>query len=137
MIDWNKPIQTRDGRKARKLGDLAHAAFGEPIVCAVTGRNGLEFVACYAPSGEFYGPGRPARVQPSDSDMDLVNAPPAEVFSDVVYVNEFDGETPSIRTDVLHAEASVQHCSRYTQTSEWRFSSTRGWVNVGSRKFHT
>jgi hypothetical protein len=65
-FDPTKPVQTRDGRKARIL--CTDLKTDQPIVAAVTNRCGEEFAHRFSISGHFY---------PSQTvaDIDLINIP--------------------------------------------------------------
>ena len=45
MIDWTKPIQTKDGKKARLLGEINHPRF--PMVVAIWWDDEQELVDTY------------------------------------------------------------------------------------------
>jgi len=65
-LDFNKPIQTRDGRSVRiictdKKGDF-------PIVVLITNPSGKEEVCTYTEDGYYY-------ENEAQCDSDLVNAP--------------------------------------------------------------
>ena len=71
MIDLNKPVQTRDGRKARILAtDVAHETY--PVAAAVTSANGKEeYIEAYTALGTY-------TKGISENYMDLVNVPVRE-----------------------------------------------------------
>ncbi len=53
MIDWTKPIQTRDGRAARVVASgLKGTEY--PVVVVITHENGNESSDCYMQSGSCY-----------------------------------------------------------------------------------
>ncbi len=65
-LDLTKPVQTRDGRKARIIcTDRLHGV--EPIVALVTEQDGVEYAADYRTNGRF--------LNFSESDWDLINVP--------------------------------------------------------------
>ena len=53
MIDWNKPLQTVDGRAARLIGVL-DTALRDTHICAVITDSGNEGAFIYPPSGTYY-----------------------------------------------------------------------------------
>lgn len=66
-VDWTKPIQTRDGRKAELLckdllGDFSHAV---KVKC----KEG-NMIGCYKPNGNRF---------QHESDYDIINVPPQKV----------------------------------------------------------
>lgn len=68
MIDWDKPIQTRPGRKARVLDrNLAHRK--DCVAVAITECNGRETVECYNPDGLW--------IAGLETSFDIVNAKPS------------------------------------------------------------
>ncbi|API58546.1 hypothetical protein BSL82_03825 [Tardibacter chloracetimidivorans] len=52
MIDFNKPVRTRDGRKARIVATDAAGKF--PVVALVTGYDGNEYPDTFLLSGSSY-----------------------------------------------------------------------------------
>ena len=67
MFDPTKPIQTRDGRKARILATDLNDSMNFPLVVAVTGTNGYEFVYTYREGGKV--------MVDIERDDDLFNVP--------------------------------------------------------------
>lgn len=66
-FDPTKPVQTRDGRKARILAtDIKHEKY--PISAAVTMGNGNEVVCAFSPDGCFH-------YERMHRNEDLVNIP--------------------------------------------------------------
>lgn len=81
-VDWTKPIQTRDGRKARLLGMLDNKIYTHAV--AITDGAG-EFVTICADNGTY---------SDTASRLDIVNIPPKPRQIDV-WVNYFyDGLYP-------------------------------------------
>lgn len=67
MIDWNKPLQTKDGRKAefvRKINNESPFCY----MVIITDKDGIEWIGFYEESGQF-------RHNP-DASLDLINPPP-------------------------------------------------------------
>lgn len=81
MIDWTKPIRTKDGAEARLLGELSNTSY--PMVVAVTATNAAgdtyEALHRYRRDGRFA-----EAAHRSDHQMRLENVP-------VVYVILLDG----------------------------------------------
>lgn len=76
MIDWSKPIQTVDGRKARLLGELMlPAVCDERRVVAVEDPKGYERAYVYIESGQFF--------HDRKSQHDIINVPPRKVAREV------------------------------------------------------
>lgn len=88
MINWDKPLVTRDGNKARLLGKLNNKQNLYPYQVAVEFTDG-ENCFCYTSEGKFYAYGK------VEDSLDLFNVAPSTyipVWNDV-YVNgsEFRG----------------------------------------------
>ncbi len=66
MIDFNKPVQTRDGRKVRIL--CTDAKCGMPIVALVMANTGTEVPVAYYKDGAIFN-------STNDSGADLINVP--------------------------------------------------------------
>ena len=71
MVDWSKPIQTRDGRKARLLGQIVNQRFGghTRVVCitdTVAGDEWVHYVNAY--SGSVHN-------EADDRNYDIINVP--------------------------------------------------------------
>lgn len=65
MIDWTKPIQTRDGRAARVVAtDLNGTEY--PVVVVITHRNGNQGADAYTQSGSCY-------VDADETGDDIIN----------------------------------------------------------------
>lgn len=74
MIDFSKPVQTRDGRKARIIcTDANHIMY--PIVVLIT-TDGLESPYSFAINGQYDAK--------EESSKDLVNAPDRQVHADLI-----------------------------------------------------
>lgn len=116
MIDWNKPIQTRDGRPAKFLAKLERETC--PYVFAV-GEGNDQFIASCGDDG---------RVIAGDvSGIDPVNVP-EEFLSEPVYVNVYECNLPCLHPSIDLAARSIARDSRYLRTERWVFSTTRGWL---------
>lgn len=82
MIDWNKPLETKDGRKARYLGQLTHPKWCRAV--AIQDANTGEHLASYTESGRYSPDG--------ESQADLINPPPPkrkEVLNGVYVLQRF------------------------------------------------
>lgn len=66
LFDKTKPVQTKDGRKARIVAELNDTTY--PLVVVITHKNGVEQVQQYQQEGFIYGPRSP-------NNLDLVNIP--------------------------------------------------------------
>jgi len=66
-IDWNKPVQTRSGRKVRVL--CTDLAGDHPVVAAITYDDGSENVDTWTIAGRYHFSAR------HESGLDLVQAP--------------------------------------------------------------
>jgi hypothetical protein len=76
MIDWNKPVQTRDGRKVRVVcTDVRHPAY--PILALVTHYAGHEESTGYTQEGFYYS-------HKNETPSDLVNVPQRHVHADLI-----------------------------------------------------
>lgn len=76
-LDFNKPIQTRDGRQAKFLHTVNNPDHDYPVFVVVTNSDGTDRVDCYTTRGEFY--------KGSPDVLDIVNVPEYEykiVFKD-------------------------------------------------------
>ena len=70
-FDPTKPVETRDGRKARIIcTDRAHEQY--PLLALLTASNGVENYASFAADGSFY-------AGMGESESDLVNVEPEKV----------------------------------------------------------
>jgi hypothetical protein len=70
MFDPSKPVQTRDGRKARIIcTDLKHPEF--PVIAVITDRYGNEFAVAYTKDGRWR--------NDTQDDSDLLNIPEKRV----------------------------------------------------------
>lgn len=70
-LDLSKPVQTRDGRKARIIAtDLAG---NQPLAVAVTDPSGNEWLSCFSLDGAYY------VHKTSLAPEDLVNAPDVKI----------------------------------------------------------
>ncbi len=73
MIDWTKPVQTRDGRKVRVLcTDGPRKDF--PVIALIDGRQFAEY---FMSSGRY--------MQHGDGQLDLINVPEPQRFTLLVY----------------------------------------------------
>ncbi len=76
IVDWTKPIQTVDGRKARLLGELkASSVHNESRVVAVEEPNGDEHAKSYFEDGQYFSDRK--------SQHDIINVPPRRVMREV------------------------------------------------------
>ena len=77
MIDWSKPIQTVDGKKARLLGELKtlHTENDNKVV-AVELPTGYECVYTYYANGRSF-------LHKEDHTRDIINVPPRKVTHEV------------------------------------------------------
>lgn len=71
-VDWDKPIQTRDGRQARLLGMRNHPKYPRVVAAPAYGGDGFENVDVYTEDGEVYAGGQPHA-------CDIINAPQRHV----------------------------------------------------------
>ena len=102
-IDWTKPIQTRDGRKARYLGTLA-GDYAYPIVVAVECRN--EETVSYCSNCGVQNPSG------KESTNDIINVPPQPVVHTTWLVVADMGRgiccTPLCTSESAHCFAETQ-----------------------------
>lgn len=70
-FDPEKPVQTRDGRKARIL--CADRSGTDLPIIALREARGIEIVETYAADGTIYGTG-------TKNDLDLINIPEKRVY---------------------------------------------------------
>ena len=86
MIDFTKPVQTKDGRSVRILCTDANSPY--PIVGLVNGvsdsEGGCEYVLSWTRDGVISN-------VPGDDSVDLVNAPHRVKVKIIVYTNPDDG----------------------------------------------
>jgi hypothetical protein len=83
MFDPTKPVQTRDGRKARIIcTDRENVEY--PIVALIASAGGEEIAATFTDDGRFYYAGR-------EDDDDLVNVPETTERSFAVYPSSEGG----------------------------------------------
>ena len=81
MIDWTKPIQTRDGRAARVISLSADLQLRDgnrqPVVVAVkaTTTTSEDLCSCEQ-DGHFFPPGTDTQ---QVSDTDIINVPPPDI----------------------------------------------------------
>lgn len=76
-VDWTKPIQTRDGRKAEFLRETNHTEY--PMLCLVTDSRGIQQPTTYTSSGAYW------RDNPCFKEFDIINTPePSPVEDEVV-----------------------------------------------------
>lgn len=88
-LDLTKPVQTRDGRKARIIcTDALSATY--PVVALVMSKDGFEYTSAYTLEGEYH--------PPNVCDEDIFNIPVEVVTFKNVYFDVNSGETPSIYT---------------------------------------
>jgi hypothetical protein len=91
MIDLTKPVQTRDGRKARIIESSANTYYQDtlqPIVALITKEDGKESVTAFSADGRW---------MPNGIDgMDLINVPEPETR----WVNFYDGSI----ADAVHPD---------------------------------
>lgn len=97
MLDFNLPIQTRDGRPVRILCTDRKSETPYPVLALATSPSGHEFLIACLPSGKV--------VDDLDFPTDLVNAPRVD-FSKPV--RQRDGTPVRILcTDMIHPEYPV------------------------------
>lgn len=88
MIDWSKPIQTVDGKKARLIGELKtlHTENDNKVV-AVELPTGYECVYTHYENGRFF--------LHKEDPRDIINVPPRKVTHEVEAwaVVDRDGKT--------------------------------------------
>lgn len=88
-VDWTKPIQTVDGRKARLLGELKTLSVeAESMVVAVERAGGYESVHAYLENGRYF--------SYKESPRDIINVPPRKVMREVEAWAIIDGEDHEI-----------------------------------------
>lgn len=91
MVDLTKPVQTRDGRKARVIcTDAQHPQL--PVTVLVRYQDGYEYPRSYTRAGRY-------RVEEESSGFDLINIPEREE----VWVNFYGSEA------VINAHSSRKH----------------------------
>lgn len=88
-LDLSKPVQTRDGRKARIIAtDLAG---NQPLAVAVTDPSGNEWLSCFSLDGSYY---------PYNSDHpepeDLVNTPERKEMFMNLYLEQDTKLAPTV-----------------------------------------
>lgn len=69
-VDWTKPIETRDGRKARYICEIISDGYSR--VALISDCLGNETPETYMENGQY------KRLDP-DSDMNIINSPPPKV----------------------------------------------------------
>lgn len=67
-FDPTKPVQTRDGRKARIVAILANPTASYPIICVITEKDGSEEMESFTLNGR-------ASMHRSETHEDLINVP--------------------------------------------------------------
>ena len=76
MIDWSKPIQTVDGKKARLLGELKKPSVeNESRAVAIEWPIGYESVHAYFENGSYF--------SYREDPRDIINVPPRKVAREV------------------------------------------------------
>lgn len=95
MIDWTKPVKTRDGRPIRYMGHIEPALSNGPFehVCCI-GLSGSQLVVTYPADGRLLGRG-------VESVMDAVQLPESR-RGDALFVNVYKKGPP-----VCHPSLSV------------------------------
>lgn len=66
MINWNNPVQTKEGKRVRIL--CTDRKGDQPIIGIITDENGTEWIGSWGMDGKYYTGGSP-------SGRDLVNVP--------------------------------------------------------------
>jgi hypothetical protein len=124
MIDWTKPIKTFDGREAKLIHTFSpDSAWSYPKLLVVKSPGVGEALTSVTDDGfQFIGGKEP-----------FVRNVPEERFSDTIYVNEYKDCGPCVHWTPMNAKHSIDHKS-YIHTTEWKYSSTKGWVKVRTRK---
>jgi len=75
-IDWTKPIQTRDGRRAKLIHKLTCLEGAQPMVCVITNSSGNEFASTWHQDGRYSDTQCP-------SQADIINTPPEPVTVEI------------------------------------------------------
>lgn len=106
-VDWSKPIQTRDGRKARLLGELkTSSAETENRVVAVEGAGGDEGVYPYFENGSYF--------LHEEGHRDIINVPPRKVKREVEAWAIIDGEDHEIMLATFNKAIADRNAGTYT-----------------------
>lgn len=84
MIDWSKPVRTRDGREVRVLCTDCETHTSYPVVALVKDSHGYERVQSYTIEGKY-------RRTISESPEDLENVPEITNLWVNVYPNDAGG----------------------------------------------
>jgi len=96
MVDLTKPVQTRDGRKARVLCTDRKHNISAPVIALLTEENGNEFCRTYRADGQY---------MPCRSASDLVNLPEKRMIWVNVYVGDY--LTPHSSKELADMAAAV------------------------------
>lgn len=99
-FDPTKPVQTRDGRKARIIDTKLQAA--QPIAAAVLNTYGTEYVLTFREDGRFY------EDLDSQSPDDLINIPTKRSITFWVNVYEDDSGKVQYTTHTDNAYLALQ-----------------------------
>lgn len=67
-IDWNKPLQTRDGRKVRFVKELAGVGIAQPMAVIITEHDGREAIGTRSRNGNY-------SIADREDARDLINVP--------------------------------------------------------------
>jgi len=94
-IDWTKPVQTRDGRKARVLCTDIVGGFNPVVAAYIDGC--AELVALYSIDGKYF-------ASSDDNPRDLINIPEKQVIE--YWVNIYQSLHPG-----LHLTKALAECS--------------------------
>lgn len=100
MIDWSKPVRTRDGRAVRVLCTDCESPSGYPVLALVKISHGYERVHSYTLEGKY-------RKTGSDSPYDLVNVPEVTNLWVNVYPNDVNGHTSKKEADYWAEDGRV------------------------------
>src|SRR5690606_23192331 len=84
MIDWNKPVRTKDGREVRVLCTDLVSPSGYPVLALVKDSCGYERVQSYTIEGKY-------RRSGSENRNDLENVPEITNLWVNVYPNDVGG----------------------------------------------
>jgi len=109
-FDPTKPVETRDGRKARILCTDKKGAKKYPVVALIEDEDGDEDEATYTPEGHFFDDG-------SEDPRDLVNVAPKDERFFVLYVHPEAGD---------HNHLPVHEVSK----GDWRLATEPGRLGL-------
>ena len=95
MVDFSKPVQTRDGRKAIVVGTNFNFKGGESVLAVITQNSGFQVSRMYYQEGQF--------IKSGLSGTDLINIPQPRKHADIIKAWA-DGAEVQIRGGVLGAK---------------------------------